>query len=246
MGPSSADIVMLSCSIVQNSADVGGGVMSFASDLIVSASCFDDNAAVTSCGGVCVEEAAVFSLLQSSISRNMAGSASGGLGVSNSVNVTIESCDFADNRVLAGSGGALHITESTQVQVNGSVFSGNIVQAGSGSAIFAQASLVSVSGNSFSGNEAVGGGGTVFWEHASGMNEPLGVQAGGNVFNESNTASYGPHWATEAHHLRLLGDQEVYVIVDYSAVAPLVGVTLEDVYDQAVVTDSTTTATASV
>jgi hypothetical protein len=246
VGQLNTNFLFLSCSIVKNSANVGGGLLNFASNLTLLASFIDDNVAVTSCGGVCVEEAAVFSLLQSSISRNVAGSTSGGVGVSSSANVTIESCDFADNRVLAGSGGALHITGSTQVQVNGSVFSGNSVQAGSGSAIFAQASLIAVSVNSFSGNEAVGGGGTLFWEHASGMDEPLCLQAGGNVFDETNTARYGPHWATEAHHLRLLGDQEVYVIVDYLDFAPLVGVTLEDVYGQAVVTDSTTSANIAV
>jgi hypothetical protein len=245
-GQMNAGILILSCSIVRNSADVGGGLVSFASELTVVASFFDDNMAVASCGGMCVEEAADISLLQSSISRNVAGGTSGGMGVSSSANVTIESCDFAHNRVLAGSGGALHITGSTQVQVNGSVFSGNIVQAGSGSAMWFETSFASVFWNAFSGNEAADGGGTVFWEHASGMVEPLGLQAGGNTFDDSNTAGYGSRWATEAHHLRLLDGQEVYIIVDYSAFAPLVGVTLEDVYGQAVVTDSTTTATVFV
>jgi hypothetical protein len=246
MGQLNADVMILSCSIVQNNANMGGGMMNFAGNLTVVTSFFDDNVAVASCGGVCVDEAADISLLQSSISRNVAGGTSGGLGISNSANVTIESCDFVDNRVLAGSGGALHITGSTHVQVNGSLFSANIVQAGSGSAMFVRASIVSVSRNLFSGNEAVGGGGTVFWEHDSGMVEPLGLQAGGNVFDDSNVAGYGPRWATEAHHLRLMGEQEVYIIVDYLAFAPIVGVTLDDVYGQTVLTDSTTTAAVSV
>jgi hypothetical protein len=152
---------------------------------------------------------------------------------------------WQDNVASVG-GGALYATGSVHLEVNGSTFSENIVQAGSGSAICVRESLAVLSWNLFDGNEAVGGGGTVFWEHASGMDEPLGLQAGGNVFDESNAAGYGPRWATEAHHLRLLGDQEVYIIVGYLEFAPLVGVTLEDVYGQAVVTDSTTTATVSV
>ena len=89
-------------------------------------------------------------------------------------------------------------------------------------------------------------GGTVFWEHASGIQEPTGRLTGGNVFDDTNTASYGPQWATEAHHIRLFDDEDQYHIVDYEAVAPLVGVTLEDVYDQTVVSDSFSLASVEV
>ena len=47
------------------------------------------------------------------------------------------------------------------------------------------------------------------------MQEPVGLQTGGNVFGASHAAGYGPRWATEAVHLQLLGDQAVYPVEDY-------------------------------
>ena len=294
----STDIQIFSCEIMDNKADVGGGLVSFVEGLTVLASSIHDNTAVSSHGGIFIEDAIEnLALHESSISNNVADSISGGLRIGRSANVTITGCQFVENEVVAGSaggflltnseeiriyntsflhnsaallggailvdssttqlafldtrwegnragisGGALYVTDSTGVEVNGSTFSRNIVQTGSGSAIYVRASNLFLSTNAFEGNEAFGGG-SVYWEHASGMAEPAGVQNGGNTFDGTNVAGYGPHWATEAHHMRLLEDKDQYSIVNYEIFAPLVGVTLEDVYDQTVATDSSTFAT---
>lgn len=298
----STDILIFSCDIVQNSADVGGGLVSFADRLTVQASTIDNNEAVSSYGGMWVEDTLDFLVLQNSIfSGNVAGSSSGGgLRISMSVNITIESCEFVENEAVAGSGGALsvsesqllrvlntsfvrnsaalvggatyvdafssqilfveakwqensagggggalYVTDSDQVEVNGSVFSRNIVRAGCGSAIYVKSSYLAMSANVFSGNRAFAGG-TFFWLYTSGMDEPAGLRVGGNEFDHTNAAGYGPHWATEAHHLRLLDDQQVYLVTDYAAYAPVVGVHLQDVYDQVVASDSSTMVTVAV
>jgi hypothetical protein len=213
------DVTIDSCDFVMNRASAGSG------------------------GALSLSKTEAVLVRNSSFLQNSA-SVVGGAAFVGAVNGQMSFLDTRwEENVADESGGALYVTGSTHMEVNGSTFSRNIVQAGSGSAIGVHASHLSVYWNVFSGNEALRGGGTVFWDDASGMDEPLGLQAGGNVFDESNTAGYGPRWATEAHHLRLLGDQEVYTVIDYKTYAPLVGVTLEDVYGQAVVTDSTTTAT---
>ena len=297
-----SDLQISSCEIFANdAADVGGGLFSFVEGLTIRASSFHNNVAMTSHGGMFIENAFDFVVLEnSSVSRNVAGS-SGGMWISNSVNINIESCEFVENEAqggsggafsvaqsqailvrntsfmrniaaamggavsvnsfstqilfldtmwhdnrAGGSGGALYLTDSTQVKVNVSVFSRNNVRAGSGSAIFARATTLSTSFNNFSGNVASTGGGTVFWEQASGMQEPAGLQTGGNLFDGTNTAGYGSSWATEAHHLRLLDDKEQFSIVDYEAFAPPVTVKLEDVYDQTVATDSTSFVTVDI
>ena len=270
-GPLSTAILMSLCNVELNSANRGGGVVSSATELTILASVIDSNVAFDCCGGILVENTVALLVAESSISRNSARSSSGGLSISKSVNITVKFCDFVENKVSAGRGGALtlsesqeiivrtnsfvqnsgdsgggmHVAASTQVVVNGSVFTENIAQVGSGSAIYVRASALSMFQNDFSGNEAPGGGGTVFWTHASGMQEPVGLQSE-NVFNASNTAGYGPRWATEAHHTKLLGDKEVYIIEDYTAYAPPVGVTLRDIYGQLVATDSSSEATVSV
>ena len=242
----STDVQLSSCQIVQNRAIVAGGLASFAYELVVQDSFIDTNSASTSHGGMLVQEALGYLVLQNStVSRNEAGSTPGGLGISTSVNITIDACEFEQNQVQRGSGGALYVTDSEPMQVKGSVFNGNVVLTGSGSAMYVRASLLSLSSNVFSSNQAFDGG-TLFWEHASGMQEPGGLHTAGNVFDDSNEAGYGPHWATEAHHLRLFDDVDVYTIEDYEAFAPEVGVTLEDVYNQTVATDSTTLTTVDV
>jgi hypothetical protein len=111
--------------------------------------------------------------------------------------------------------------------------------------MYVMSSDVSMSGNEFDSNKASGGG-TVFWEHASGMREPGGLQSPDNIFLDSNYATYGTRWATEAHHTRLLGEQTVFAVEDYYTFAPAVGVILQDLYDQVVLTDSVTLATVHV
>jgi hypothetical protein len=241
-----ADFSLLQSSISRNVAGSTSGGLGISKSVNVTVeSCdFMSNRVLAGNGGaLSVSESQVILVRNTSFLQNSAP-VEGGAAFVGAVSGQIS---FLDTRwqenVAAEGGGALYVTGSTHMEVNGSTFSRNIVQAGSGSAIGVHASFAALSYNHFSGNEAVGGGGTVFWDDSSGMDEPLGLQAGGNVFDDSNTAGYGPRWATEAHHLRLLGDQEVYTIIDYKTYAPLVGVILEDVYSQAVVTDSTTAAT---
>ena len=296
----STDVRIVSCYIMQNRADIGGGLVSFANSLTIGASSIEDNVAMTSCGGLLVEDAVDELVLEeSSVRKNVAGS-SGGICISKSGNITVRSCVFEENQAVVGSAGALsflesqvilvrnttflknsamvaggaaavdtfssHITlldtiwqenraggdagaffvaDTSPVEVNDSKFIGNVAQTGSGSAIYVRASNISLSSNIFSGNEALGGG-TVFWEHGSGMEEPTGLLANGNEFDDSNAAGYGPYWATEAYSMRLVDDKEVYSIVNYEAFAPLVGVTLQDAYQQTVTTDSTALASVDI
>ena len=296
----STDIRISTSDITRNSGNIGGGLVSFVSGLTIQRCTFDSNIAVTSHGGVLIEDAVDYLVFEeSNVRRNVAGSY-GGLGISKSENITVKDSLFEENKALVGgggafslsesetvlvyntsfiqnyaaliggaiyvhsfniyisfvdttwyrnivgrSGGAIYVTHSLSVEVNAGVFSQNVVQAGSGSAIYARYSNLSMLTNVFSGNTAFGGG-TVFWEHASDMKEPIGLQSGGNDFDHSNAAGYGPQWATEAHHLRLLDDKMVYSIIDYSAFAPEVDVTLEDVYNQTVATDSNTFVTVDI
>jgi hypothetical protein len=251
----------------------GGVCVEEAVDFLLFQSSIKRNVAGSTSGGLDISESVNVTIEYCEFVQNRALAVGGGaLSVSKSEEIIVRNTLFLKNSaaVMGGaafvgsvghikfldsrcqgnvaifSGGALYVTGTTFMKVNGSTFSRNAVQSGSGSAIHVRSSLLSLAGNYFGGNEAVGGGGTVFWKHASGMVEPLGLQAGGNVFNDTNSAGYGPYWATEAHHLMLLDDGGVYVVVDYTDYAPLVEVKLEDWYGQVVVTDSTTIATVAV
>ena len=142
-------------------------------------------------------------------------------------------------------GGALLLTGCSNIVINGSIFRGNVVHEGDGSAIYVRGTQLAMSWNAFTGNEASSAG-TLFWEHASGMEEPVGLQSGENFFDVSNIATYGHNFATEAHHVRLLEDQEEYYVSDYHSFAPPVSVRLEDIYNQVLITDSSTLVTTVV
>jgi len=158
--------------------------------------------------------------------------------------VSVDGCTLTANIAL-NSGGAIFIAESQSVELNDNIFSFNQALQGSGSAVYVQASGLSLSKNEFGDNFA-NGGGTVFWEHTSGMMEPSGLQSVDNIFFDTNYAAYGPQWATDAHHTRLADYQDVINVEDYENFAPPVNVLLQDVYDQVVVTDSSTLATVAV
>ena len=225
-----------------------GGLMTYRSDNVTLDSCeFVENAALTETGGaLSFSQSQAILVRNTSFVQNTAALVGGAVHVDAfSSHISFLDSGWLENRAGAAGGGALYVSDSSPVEVNGSKFIANVAQAGSGSAIYVRASNLSMSSNVLSGNRAFGGG-TVFWEHASGMGEPAGLQADGNVFDGTNVAGYGPEWATEAHHTRLLDDTEVYSVVDYFVFAPEVGVTLKDIYDQTVSTDSTTFATVGI
>jgi hypothetical protein len=234
-------LVVSECSVSRNRAGgSSGGLGISASTNVTIESCeFLDNAAAGgSGGGLSISESREVVVRNVSIWRNSAAGAGGGARVdSQSSGVTFLDTSWWENG--AGErGGAIFVADSTAVNVSDSVFRDNAVQAGSGSAVYAHGSALSVLSSEFRGNSARGGGGTVFWEHASGMQEPAGLRTGSNMFDDSNRAVYGAAWATEAHHLRLAGDQEVFRVEEYDAFAPAVGMALEDAYGQVVLTDS--------
>lgn len=295
------DIAVVDSVIVENTALSGGGLSSSADSLTIQGSVIENNTATLVSGGILMENAIQYVVIDnSSISWNVAGASTGGISLSDCANVIIKGCQFLGNDAQAGSGGALAITactevfvnntsfshntasdiggggfvgfdsskvsflrsqwegnragdsggalyfaDSLQVEVNISAFRANKATSGSGSALYVRGCDFSLSQNEFNDNMASGGG-TVYWEHDSGMDEPNGLQSSDNTFQDSNVASYGSKWATEAHHTRLKNAGEVFAVVDFDNVAPEVEVILQDFYDQVLVTDSTTLAIVSV
>ena len=293
-------VILSKCQIVGNSADEGGGLMSYADSISIIECIVERNEAYEGFGGMLINDA--FSLLinTSTVRSNVAAANGGGIQIGNCFDVKIESCIFIENSVWAGSGGAIglsqcllaeirntsllknsatvaggavlidslssdvtfdntswmdnyseegggaaYISESLDVIILSSEFSGNAVRSGSGSAIYVRRSEFSLYTNYFHDNTAAGGG-TLFWEHDSNMEEPFGLLTGGNVFSDSNYASFGKYWATEPHHLKILNDEVIFSVTDYNSFSPEVGVLLKDYYDSTVVSDSTTLSTVEI
>lgn len=228
------------------------------------------NVAGESSGGLQLRNCGNVTITSCDFLQNIAGGSGGALSLSESHGVYVRNSSFVNNSAALGgaacansvsdvsffhtqwqenqasdNGGALYLADSFEVGVNVSAFNDNVALAGGGSAVFVRASSLSVAYNTFRNNVATGGG-TLFWEHTSGMGEPAGLRTAGNEFGASNEAGYGPMWATEADHIAILDSDGVYTIVDYDEYAPYVVVSLQDKYDQMVLTDSYTLATVAI
>lgn len=240
------EVSLIASSVSGNVAGTSaGGIRIADSTNVIVDSCqlLDNNVTFGSGGAITLSASSSVLFRNSTIARNFASGVGGAALIYTSSDVSFVNTLLQENRA-GDSGGALHISIAQQIEVNRSEFKLNEAISGFGSAIYVRATDLTLSKDKFAGNRAAGGG-TVFWEHASGMMEPGGLQDA-NFFADSNVASYGPAWATEAHHTSIRDAQSEFHVVDYGDFAPAVGVELQDVYDHVVVSDSSTLTAVSV
>ena len=223
----------------------GGLSISQSNNITVEYCSFEDNHVTDGSGGAVATSMTQFLQVRSSNFSHNSATSNGGAWLSQSQCSNISFIDTVWNSNTAAEGGALYIMNSFSIALHDSEFTANEATAESGSAINLQSSSVLIRKNTFDENWAAWGG-TVFWEHASGMHEPEGLRSPDNTFLDSNYATYGRNWATEAHHTRLLDDSDLIQVVDYGTFAPKVEVIMEDWYNQVVLTDSSTLVTVSV
>lgn len=265
-----ADVLIFGGRIVNNFASSIGAVYARVNSIEMTSCVVIGNVATSGVfGGVLIESSSLVSINSTEFRYNEATSG-GGLGIINSLFVSIWNSTFAHNEGLLGTGGAMllhstvasitgsvfksnfaynggggmHGTQTDNLVVSSSVFQDNEVAEGSGSAIYlAESAHVNVSGIYFDGNSALQGGGTVFWEASSGMPEPSNL-INANTFTGTNIALYGTNVATDAHRLQL-SDSNNYEVNDYSTAIPPVVAYVVDFYDQTVRTESKALVVAS-
>lgn len=157
----------------------------------------------------------------------------GALYVDESMNASLSNVRVWNNSAVRNAAG-MGIYDS-MVILTGSSFLSNNATTGSGSALHIMASDVVMLSNNFEYNWC-GQAGTVFWDYASGMSEPRGLNTSENTFSDTNSAKYGPYYATQGVRMKL--ENATYTVEDYTVPAPPVIMTLTDYYDQTVLTES--------
>ena len=283
----SLDILIRGTVFSRNGAqDTGGAYISTEYGTIENCT-FVNNTANGLVGGMFVSASLNFAVIEVLFESNVARTASGGLGILDSGNITVQRSQFLENHGLDGGGilcaqsydisvheslfarctasrataikftlsnnvtmsnstftdniastfGTVNIVDCDDVYTFQNVFDGNIAEHGSGSAMAIQGGRNMVIKSSiFSNNSAPSGSGTVYWNTRD-TTEPQGLTGPSNYFSVSNSAMYGPLWATEGIKLTTSG-VGFYHIEDYDEHAPPVVVQLVDYYNQTVVTDS--------
>ena len=231
--------VISSTSISENTAAESSGGVTFdnCDNCTVTDSQLGHNTArFGNCGAIQIKESSTVTLHNTSLTSNYAAGSGGALCVDEFSNtIDVKGCMYMDN--TAGmTGGAIYSLNSFSITVDKCSFVGNSISGiGAGSAIWLAGSSMLMSNNVFDGNKVLTGAGTVYWLHST-MTEPEGLFNQNNTFLDSNEAAYGPTIATEAHHMVLDEDQNVFLIVDYEQSAPPLTVYLVDYYAQVVTT----------
>jgi hypothetical protein len=119
-----ADLTLIDCTIVNNSARYGGGISS-GSPLRMTACTIDDNAAFYGeGGGISVDDYGLVSVADSNISGNISYEGGGGIAVSGPGSIEIANTVIEGNAAVYGSGGG--IKSYSSVVITSSMISGNL------------------------------------------------------------------------------------------------------------------------
>lgn len=231
-------------------------------NVVLTGLIFQDNLASFSSGGFGILDSSNISVQYTEFVRSN-GADGGAMHLSFSYNISIQDSQFVDCSAVRGSAieisfsdsivirrnnftrnvariaGAIYTMDSNYILASHNVFDSNIAKTGSGSALCIYgANETFITESVFLNNSAPSGAGTVYWSTFDAV-EPFGLSNSSNTFAESNSAFYGPQWATEGVRLLVKSSENgVFHVNDYNKPVPVVVVDLVDFYDQRVETDS--------
>lgn len=229
-----------------NTAINGGALLVEGGNTVHFDTCqFAFNAASGAGGALWVTDSST-TIANSNFRANEANKFGGALNFENSLAsiISISTSLFERNAAISG-GGALSIQKYGGFQIQHTKFFQNSVSAGSGSAILiAELSSSAILYCNFTAN-AASVSGAVQWRHSNRFNEPMNLTSPLNFFS-SNTAAYGPNYATQATHISRIDNGETFYSNNFEGDSDQIDVYTLDWYDQVVLSDVHNLARVSV